>query len=32
MPSPDKIAADIVENLEAALDRFRKMALSLQPE
>ena len=26
---PDEIAAEIVENLEAALDRFRKVALSL---
>jgi hypothetical protein len=25
-----EIAAEIVENLEAALDRFRKVALSLQ--
>jgi hypothetical protein len=27
---PDEIAAEIVESLEAALDRFRKVALSLQ--
>jgi type I restriction enzyme M protein len=27
----DEIAAEIVENLEVALDRFRKVALSLQP-
>jgi hypothetical protein len=27
---PDEIAAEIVENLEAALDRSRKIALSLQ--
>ena len=27
LPPPD----EIVENLEAALDRFRKVALSLQP-
>ena len=27
---PDEIAAEIVENLEAALDRFRKVALSLR--
>jgi type I restriction enzyme M protein len=27
---PDEIAAEIVENLEAALDRFRKVGLSLQ--
>jgi hypothetical protein len=32
LPPPDEIAAEIVENLEAALDRFRKVALSLQPE
>jgi type I restriction enzyme M protein len=31
LPPPDEIAAEIVENLEAALDRFRKVALSLQP-
>jgi type I restriction enzyme M protein len=30
LPPPEKIAAEIVENLEAALDRFRKVALSLQ--
>jgi len=32
LPPPDEIAAEIVENLEAALDRFRKMALSLQSQ
>jgi type I restriction enzyme M protein len=32
LPPPDKIAAEIVENLEAALDRFRNVALSLQPK
>jgi type I restriction enzyme M protein len=31
LPPADEIAAEIVENLEAALDRFRKVALSLQP-
>jgi type I restriction enzyme M protein len=31
LPPPDEIAAEIVENLEAALDRFRKVALSLHP-
>ena len=31
LPLPDEIAAEIVENLEAALERFRKVALSLQP-
>jgi type I restriction enzyme M protein len=31
LPPPDEIAAEIVENLEAALDRFRKVALTLQP-
>jgi type I restriction enzyme M protein len=31
LPPPDEIAAEIVENLEAALERFRKVALSLQP-
>ena len=29
---PDEIAAEIVENLEAALDRFCKVALSLQSQ
>jgi type I restriction enzyme M protein len=29
---PDEIAAEIVESLVAALDRFRKLALSLQPQ
>jgi hypothetical protein len=29
LPPPDEIAAEIVESLEAALDRFRKVALSL---
>jgi len=32
LPPPDEIAAEIVENLEAALDRFRKVSLSLQPQ
>jgi type I restriction enzyme M protein len=32
LPPPDEIAAEIVENLEAALARFRKVALSLQAE
>jgi hypothetical protein len=31
LPRPDEIAAEIVENLEVAFDRFRKVALSLQP-
>ena len=31
LPPPDEIAAEIVENLETALDRFRKVAFSLQP-
>jgi type I restriction enzyme M protein len=31
LPPPDEIAAGIVENLETALDRFRRVALSLQP-
>jgi type I restriction enzyme M protein len=30
LPPPGEIAAEIVENLEAALDRFRKVAVSLQ--
>jgi hypothetical protein len=30
LPPPDEIAAEIAENLEAALDRFRKVALRLQ--
>lgn len=30
LPPPDEIAAEIVENLETALDRFRKVAASLQ--
>jgi hypothetical protein len=30
-PAPDEIAAEIVESLEAALERFRKVAASLQP-
>jgi type I restriction enzyme M protein len=30
LPPPDEIAAEIVENLEAALYRFRRVALSLQ--
>jgi hypothetical protein len=28
---PDEIAAETVENPEAVLDRFRKVAMSLQP-
>ena len=31
LPPPEEIAAEIVESLEAALGRFRKVALSLQP-
>jgi type I restriction enzyme M protein len=31
LPPPDEIAAEIVESLEAALDRFRKVAASLAP-
>jgi hypothetical protein len=31
LASPDEIAAETVENLEAVLDRFRKVAMSLQP-
>jgi type I restriction enzyme M protein len=31
LPPPDEIAAEIVENLEAALERFRKVVLSLLP-
>jgi type I restriction enzyme M protein len=30
LPPPDEIAAEIVENLEAALDRFRNVAVGLQ--
>jgi type I restriction enzyme M protein len=30
LPPPDEIAAEIVGNLEAVLDRFRKVASSLQ--
>ena len=30
LPPPDEIATEIVESLEAALDRFRKVAASLQ--
>jgi type I restriction enzyme M protein len=30
LPPPDEIAAEIVESLEAALERFRKVAASLQ--
>ncbi|MFZ0149758.1 MAG: hypothetical protein WAM72_15750 [Xanthobacteraceae bacterium] len=29
LPPPDEIAAEIVESLEAALERFRKVAVSL---
>lgn len=32
LPAPDEIAAEIVESLEVALDRFRKVAASLQPK
>src|SRR6185369_4369010 len=31
LPPPDEIDAEIVESLEAALDRFRKVAATLQP-
>jgi type I restriction enzyme M protein len=31
LPQPDGIAAEIVESLDAALDRFRKVAGSLLP-
>ena len=31
LPPPDEIVAEIVETLEAALDRFRKAAASLAP-
>jgi type I restriction enzyme M protein len=31
LPAPDEIAAEIVESLETALERFRKVATSLQP-
>lgn len=31
LPTPDEIAAEIVESLETALERFRKVAASLQP-
>jgi type I restriction enzyme M protein len=31
LPPPEEIAAEIVESLEAALDRFRKVATGLQP-
>jgi type I restriction enzyme M protein len=30
LPPPDEIAAEIFENLEAALERLRKVALSSQ--
>lgn len=30
LPPPDEIAAEIVESLEAALERFRRVAVSLQ--
>ena len=30
LPPPDEIAAEIVENLEAALERFRSIALNLR--
>lgn len=29
LPAPDEVAAEIVENLEAALERFRKVAAEL---
>jgi hypothetical protein len=29
LPAPDEIVAEIVESLEAALDRFRKVAANL---
>ncbi|MFN3470810.1 MAG: SAM-dependent DNA methyltransferase, partial [Novosphingobium sp.] len=29
LPPPDEVAAEIVENLEAALERFRKVAAEL---
>ena len=32
LPPPDEIAAETVENREAALHHFRKVALSLHPE
>lgn len=32
LPPPDEIAAEIVESLEAALDRFRKVSASLAPK
>ena len=32
LPPPDEVAAEIVENLEAALERFRKVALQLAGE
>lgn len=31
LPPPGEITAEIVESLEAALDRFRKVAASLAP-
>jgi type I restriction enzyme M protein len=31
LPPPEEIAAEIVESLEAALERFKKVAASLQP-
>jgi type I restriction enzyme M protein len=31
LPAPDEIAAEIVESLEVALEKFRKVAASLQP-
>jgi type I restriction enzyme M protein len=31
LPPPDEIAAEIVESLEAGLERFKKVAASLQP-
>ncbi|MBV8751778.1 MAG: N-6 DNA methylase [Hyphomicrobiales bacterium] len=31
LPAPDEIAAEIVESLETALEKFRKVAATLQP-
>jgi type I restriction enzyme M protein len=31
LPSPDLIAAEIVENLQAALEQFQSVALELAP-
>lgn len=32
LPPPDEVAAEIVENLELALEKFRKVALALAPD